>query len=267
MNIALIQLDIEWENIEANLQILNEALDELSPNIELVILPEMFSTGFTMNPEKNAESLDGKALQWMKNTCEKRQIAICGSVCTSEFGLYYNRFYFVSPKNEIIAYDKRHLFSLANEQKHYTAGNTRKIISLGEWKILPQICYDLRFPVFSRNEITSPYDLAIYVANWPQQRVEAWKTLLPARAIENQCFVIGVNRIGSDPNGNNYTSQSACYSPLGQLILAEKNINRKRFDIIELQLNHREVYETRRKFKFLQDSDTFTIHDIQHFNC
>lgn len=261
LNIALVQFDIVWESIDENIALLNKIFEKILPETNWVILPEMFSTGFSMNVKNIAELKEGKIYNWMQTVSEKYNLAICGSVCTLENNLYYNRLFFFNEGKFLSQYDKRHLFSLAGEQKYYTAGKSRTIIEYNAWKILPQICYDLRFPVYSRNKLSSPYDIAVYVANWPKQRIDAWNKLLPARAIENQCFVIGVNRIGKDINENIYNGCSACFSPLGNKIEPKSIFKHEKYEIIQITIAQREIYETRRKFKFLNDADFFTIEE------
>ena len=206
MQVAIIQTQLFWENVSKNLTHFEQKIEEITLGIDLIVLPEMFTSGFTMHPERVAQKMDGFAIDWMKKQAAKKQAAICGSLVIEENNRFYNRFIFVLPDGTLYFYNKRHLFTLANEQLHYTAGNEKVIITYKGWQICLQICYDLRFPAFVRNH--ENYDLIIYVANWPNTRINAWDMLLKARAIENMCHVIGVNRVGVDENGLNFSGQS-----------------------------------------------------------
>jgi predicted amidohydrolase len=252
MKIALIQTRLEWENSSANRTRFSDKINSLE-NADLIVLPEMFSTGFTMHPSSVAESMDGETVTWMKKMAIEKGIAICGSVVISEQDKYYNRLLFVLPSGEIRKYDKRHLFTLAGEDKAYTAGTERLIVEYKGFRICPLICYDLRFPVFSRN--TENYDLLLYVANWPEPRIAAWDTLLRARAIENMCFVSGVNRVGKDNNGHNYIGHSQAFDALGNSLLDASESD----EILIVGLNKNALLETRQKFGFLNDRDAFTV--------
>ena len=203
LQIAIIQSDIVWENPEKNIAHFNQKFKNLPLTTDLVILPEMFTTGFSMNPHRLSETMNGQSVSWMQQWAIRNQIAICGSLIISEQSNYYNRFVFVYPNGEIKHYNKRHLFSIAGEHKMYTAGSSQTIVNYKEWKLSLQICYDLRFPVWSRQS-KSNYDALIYVASWPTPRIHAWDTLLKARAIENMCYCIGANRVGKDANGHAY---------------------------------------------------------------
>ncbi|HBK70487.1 MAG TPA: amidohydrolase, partial [Flavobacteriaceae bacterium] len=209
LKITIIQSELVWENSAQNRQVFLEKIKSISEVVDLIILPEMFTTGFTMNPEKVAETMDGETIHWLKYLAKEKNTAITGSLIIKEGNKYYNRLVFVHPTGEIKTYDKRHTFTLAGEDKIYTAGNKKLIVAYKGWKICPMICYDLRFPVWSRN--TDDYNLLIYVANWPKPRITAWSTLLKARAIENMSYVVGVNRIGADDNGHEYSGNSAAY--------------------------------------------------------
>jgi predicted amidohydrolase len=252
MKIALIQTRLEWENSSANRTRFSDKINSLE-NADLIVLPEMFSTGFTMHPSSVAESMDGETVTWMKKMAIEKGIAICGSVVISEQDKYYNRLLFVLPSGEIRKYDKRHLFTLAGEDKAYTAGTERLIVEYKGFRICPLICYDLRFPVFSRN--TENYDLLLYVANWPEPRIAAWDTLLRARAIENMSFVSGVNRVGKDNNGHNYIGHSQAFDALGNSLLDASESD----EILIVGLNKNALLETRQKFGFLNDRDAFTV--------
>jgi predicted amidohydrolase len=207
MSLALLQVNIVWENKAANLRRYTELIRSLPGHVRLVVLPEMFSTGFSMRPEKWAEKDDGDTLQWLRQRAVERRSAITGSIIVEENGRYFNRLFFVFPDGSYQWYDKRHLFSMGEEDKHYTAGRQRLIVEYEGWRICPLVCYDLRFPVWSRN-YGEAYDLLLYVANWPTVRINVWETLLAARAIENQCYVAGGNRCGTDGEGNAYNGRS-----------------------------------------------------------
>lgn len=252
---ALIQADLIWENREANKNQFEEKINVLSPEVDLIVLPEMFSTGFSMNAEPLAEPTGGISLQWMKKMAAEKEAAITGSLIVKEDGEYFNRLYFVFPDGTFEKYDKRHTFSLAKENETYSSGTERLIVTYKDWRICPLVCYDLRFPVWSRN--TEDYDLLIYVANWPSVRVQAWDTLLRARAIENMCYCIGLNRVGVDGNGHPYPGHSAVFDSLGNP-LNPPSVEEEFEEEVELDKSH--ISETRRKLRFLQDRDNFSIH-------
>ncbi|HSI70957.1 MAG TPA: amidohydrolase, partial [Gillisia sp.] len=254
LKVAVIQVDLAWENIQKNLEIFSERIDAIEETIDLIILPEMFTTGFSMNAEPLAEEIEGEAFKWMKNIATKRDAAITGSVIVKEDGNYYNRLYFIFPNGEYKTYDKKHTFTLAKEDQTYTAGKERLIVEYKGWKICPLICYDLRFPVWARN--TVDYDLLIYVANWPETRINAWDVLLQARAIENMTWCIGVNRTGNDGNDYRYNGHTAVYDCLGKSLL--DNSRSEEFTEV-VSLDRESLMETREKLKFLQDRDSFTI--------
>jgi len=254
LNIAIIQADLAWENIERNLNLFSEKIDLIDKDVDLIVLPEMFSTGFSMNAKNLAEPSQGPAFKWMQEIARKRNVAVTGSVIVKENNNFYNRLYFVFPDTTFKTYDKRHTFTLAREDQTYTAGKERLIIEYKGWKICPLICYDLRFPVWARN--TVDYDLLIYVANWPETRIHAWDILLQARAIENMSYCIGVNRTGSDGNKYKYNGHSAIYDCLGKPLF--KNNREAEFtQVLSLEKSH--VSETREKLKFLQDRDSFSL--------
>jgi predicted amidohydrolase len=214
----------------------------------------MFTTGFTMNAETVAETMDGKSIAWMKAQAEKLDAAIMGSLIIKEDNKFFNRMIFTFPDGFIVTYDKRHTFSLAGEDKVFSAGKEKVIVEYKGWKICPLICYDLRFPVWSRN--TAEYDVVVYVANWPKPRIAAWDALLKARAIENMSYAIGVNRIGIDDKQNEYCGHSAIYDVLGNNITPIRP-NKEQTEILTLEKKHITYY--RDKLKFLNDKDTFTI--------
>ncbi len=253
LKITIVQSNLIWENKEANLANFQKIIEDLAGKTDLIILPEMFTTGFSMKPAEFAEKPNGKTLTWMKNMAESSSAAIAGSIIIKENNKFYNRFLFVT-KQGIEQYDKRHLFAMAGEDKHYEQGKQSTLINYKGWKIRPQICYDLRFPVWSRN--TDEYDLLIYVANWPEKRVAHWSALLRARAIENQAYVAGVNRIGFDGNNYPHSGDSAIYNPMGEIISKTK-ANQERAETIEL--SYEELNKIRKNLPFLQDKDSFFI--------
>ena len=254
LKIVLIQIDLVWENPKQNKNNIDKKIDAISEKIDLIILPEMFTTGFTMNPYDFAETMDGEVILWLKSVAKTKNTAITGSLIIKENGKYYNRLVFVFPSGEIQIYDKRHTFTFAGEDKVFTAGNNRLIIDYKGWKICPLICYDLRFPVWARN--VENYDVLLYVANWPKPRINAWNTLLKARAIENMCYCFGVNRVGVDSRGNTYTGNSSVYDSLGEKISTIK----PDIEAIEIVvLNKDLLIKNRREFQFLNDRDDFKL--------
>ncbi|OYU85281.1 MAG: amidohydrolase [Flavobacterium sp. BFFFF2] len=250
--IALLSFDLVWEQPAANRLYLDTQLEALPAGVDLVVLPEMFSTGFSMNPEKIAElHQDSETLGWMQDWANKKSIAITGSLAIKDQGQFYNRLYFVEPLNVVHHYDKRHLFGFAGENKVYTPGADRLVVSYKGVKICPLICYDLRFPVFSRN--TENFDLLLYVANWPKVRISVWDALLRARAIENQCFVIGVNRTGFDGSGWEFSGHTQAIDMAGNYLLSPQQT--KGCFVVELDLMARNNFL--QQFPFLKDQDAF----------
>jgi len=254
LKVTIIQSHLHWENPLANRTHFSEKIKEISEETHLIILPEMFTTGFTMNAEVLAEETEGTTLQWMQGVAKEKKCAVTGSVIITENGHYFNRLYFVFPNGAYKQYDKKHTFTLANEHKTFTAGEERIIVEYEGWKICPLICYDLRFPVWARN--TSNYDVLIYAANWPQKRVSAWDGLLKARAIENMTYCIGVNRVGLDGNGFEYIGHSAVYDVLGERISME-NFEQEFIETITLSKEH--IISNREHLQFLEDRDDFTL--------
>ena len=243
-----------WENPSQNrLNFLNK-IDSITQPIDIIVLPEMFTSGFTMNPKDVAETMQGETVSWMKSIASKKQAAITGSLIIKENDNYYNRLLFVHPNGEINSYDKRHTFTLAGEDKVYTAGTKKLIVAFKGWSICPLICYDLRFPVWARN--TENYEVLIYVANWPKPRVNAWDALLKARAIENMSYCIGVNRVGLDANNHEYSGHSAAYDVLGNR-LDTTPFDKEAISIVTLDKTELENY--RNKLNFLNDKDEFTL--------
>jgi len=251
INVTLIQSDIIWEDRILNLKKYQEKLNQIE-STDLIILPEMFTTGFSMSPKGISESMNGETIQWMKANASKMNSAICGSIIIEEDGKYFNRFIWVSPDGSIHHYDKRHLFSFAGENKNYTPGDEKIIIEYKGWKICPLICYDLRFPVWSRN--SEDYDLLIYVANWPDKRKSAWKSLLTARAIENQCYVIGVNRVGEDSK-NYYSGDSSLINALGETLYTNSHIE----EMYSTTISKYDLNKVRTQLPFLNDKDNYKI--------
>jgi omega-amidase len=253
MKLALIQSSLFWENPIANRNHFGEKINAIFEEVDLIVLPEMFATGFTMNPEIVSETMEGETIQWMQSFAKAKNSAITGSIVIKENDNFYNRLVFVFPSGEIEFYDKRHLFTLAGEDKIYTAGHNKLIVEYKGWKICPLICYDLRFPVFARN--VEEYDVLIYVANWPKTRINAWNTLLKARAIENMSYTIGVNRIGEDDNGFQYNGHSQVVDFFGDYILEPKEDK----GVFIVELNKAELLLARKKFNFLNDQDSFVL--------
>lgn len=254
LKVAVIQADLVWENRELNRTHFSEKINKISGEVDLIVLPEMFTTGFTMHAENLAETMQGKTVEWMRNEASKHNTALVGSFIVSEEKKYYNRLLFVEASGKISIYNKRHTFTLAGEDKVFTAGAEKIIIDYKGWKICPLICYDLRFPVWARN--TEDYDVLIYVANWPKPRISAWTALLKARAIENMSYCVGVNRVGTDGAQNEYPGHSAVFDVLGHEITAFKS-NTEQIEMVSLEKRH--LLTNRSKFKFLNDSDTFLI--------
>ena len=253
MKIALIQTTLIWENPNENRSLIQYKINAISQYVDLIVLPEMFTSGFTMNPKNVAETMQGETILWLKDVAKTKNCAITGSLVIEENGNYFNRLVFVFPNGEIQQYDKRHLFTLAGEDKVYTSGTEKLIVTYKDFKICPLVCYDLRFPVFSRN--VEDYDLLIYVANWPKLRINAWDILLKARAVENMSYVIGVNRIGMDDNNHEYVGHSQAIDFLGNHIVEPYETE----DIFVVELNKEKMLETRSKLAFLNDKDEFEI--------
>ena len=255
LKITLIQADLFWEEKEKNLAILFEKISSIREETDLIILPEMFSTGFTMNAAKLAETMDGPSVKWMKEIATSKKCAVTGSLIIKDGDKYFNRLIWMTSDN-IQYYDKRHLFSYAGEDMTYGKGDTKIIVTLKGWRILPLICYDLRFPVWSRRTKKEDYDLMIYVANWPERRIHAWKQLLFARAIENQCYVAGVNRIGNDGNEIFHSGESGIIDFKGENIF---NGNTNEAFIFTQTISKEHLTNFRKQFAFFQDGDSFEI--------
>ncbi len=254
LKIALIQSDLVWENPKQNRKNFYEKINNISEDVDLILLPEMFTTGFTMNAKDVAETMDGDTVKWMQSVALKTNAAVIGSFVVLEANNYYNRLLFVEPSGAIKYYDKRHTFTLVGEDKIYSAGFEKLIVDYKGWKICPLICYDLRFPVWARN--TSDYDVLLYVANWPKPRISAWDALLKARAIENMAYCIGVNRVGVDGVNCDYSGHSAAYDILGNKITSIEP-DKEQTQTVLLEKRHIEAY--RNKLKFLDDRDVFIL--------
>ncbi len=269
INITLIQSDLKWENIEKNLINFDKKISSINEDTDLIILPEMFNTAFTMNHEKCAEDKNGRTIEWLKKHAFEKQCVITGSIIIRENDTYYNRLIWMNKDGTYFKYDKRHLFRLGKEDQHYTSGNEILITELKGWKFRPLICYDLRFPVWSKNKLNVShlenvkhfeyeYDCLIYIANWPIPRINAWKSLLVARAIENQAYVIGVNRVGKDGNGIDHSGVSMAVDYSGKIINEiEANIE----DIRTITLSYDYLNKYRQHFSFGVDWDSFTINN------
>lgn len=254
LKITIFQAYLFWENVEKNLQNLGLRLSNLKEKTDLILLPEMFNTGFTTNVEKCAERMDGVTMHWMFEMAKRFDCVVAGSLIIEEDHKYYNRFIWMSPDGSFVHYDKRHLFALTKEDKVFTPGHSRMMLRLKGWKICPMICYDLRFPVWSRNQ-TEGYDLLVYTASWPDRRSAHWRALIPARAIENQAYVIGVNRVGHDGNEVYYSGGSMCISPLGDVVYYRPEDE----DLYTFTLQPKDLEKAREDFPFLKDGDPFNL--------
>lgn len=255
LKITLIQSDLVWENAKANLNAFSEKI-KLIPSTDLIILPETFSTGFSMDSEKLAEPMDRFSMQWMAEMAKQSNAVIAGSLILKESGKIFNRFIWMRPDGTFEKYDKRHLFTMGNEHNHYTNGQDQVVIELKGWRVCPQICYDLRFPVWSRNDTANPFDLLLYVANWPEVRIAAWEKLLYARAIENQCFVAAVNRIGVDGEGVNCIGNSMLIDSKGEPLWKATD---SREETKTISISKSELEAFRVKFPVLEDGDEFIL--------
>ena len=252
MKIVILQTDIYWANPKKNLECAEEMLKKYA-EVDLFVLPEMFSTGFCTQPQGIAEPVESESLVWMKRVAAERNCAIAGSVAIEDGGKFFNRFYFVHPDGLVQSYDKKHLFTYGGEHKQFTPGTERVIVSYKGVRFLMQICYDLRFPVWSRNR--GDYDVALYVASWPVPRIEAWKALLRARAIENQCYVVAVNRVGEDPNCS-YCGGSEVINPYGKTIAVCEDY---KVCGVEAVIDMDVLEDFRKKFPVLTDADDFCL--------
>jgi omega-amidase len=256
--ITLVQTDLFWEDKVANLAMLEKKLAN-TPAGGVVLLPEMFNTGFSMRPETLAEDMQGPTVSWMKQMAASRRTILAGSLMIAENGHFFNRLVWMLPNGQFGIYDKRHLFGFAGEDKHFTPAGKRLVAQVNGWKLNLQICYDLRFPVWARQQLSDDgepeYDVLVYLANWPERRAQAWKTLLQARAIENQCYVVGVNRIGNDGHGIYHSGDSMVVDPMGKVLFTKANE-----EVVHSQtLDHAFLRDIREKLPFLTDADDFHI--------
>ncbi len=255
LSLTLIQPDIIWEAKERNLLAYERMMAEQEGTGRIVVLPEMFSTGFSMQPDKLAESMEGPTVSWMAKMASKHRCILTGSMIIEDAGQYFNRLIWMQPDGKYGFYDKRHLFAFAGEDEHYAAGGKKLIVSVNGWRVCPLICYDLRFPVWARNEPEQPYDVLLYVANWPERRRQAWKVLLQARAIENQAYVVGCNRVGTDGNGNLYSGDSCVFDALGTPLWQQADAA----VVKTLTLDKSSLQEIRTGLPFLKDADPFLL--------
>lgn len=253
LTFAIIQFNPEWENIENNLNHLNNLLRDEKRTVDVIVLPETFATGFSMNAHKIAQKMNGSIVEWMLQTAQEHNTAVAGSVFINDNNIFFNRFVWALPNGDIATYNKRHLFSMSAEHTAYSKGNKQLTIDYKGWKLFPQICYDLRFPVWSRN--TFNYDVLINVANWPAARNNVWETLLKARAIENQCYAIGVNRIGTDNNNIEYEGNSLAINYKGETMAQIGN--KTATNIVTLNKTARNAFV--KKFNALNDADSFNL--------
>jgi len=258
LRLALVQTDLYWKDRTANLAMLEEKIMNLEKQVDLVILPEMFSTGFTMDAEEVAEPMNFYSTKWMKQMAAQTGAVITGTIVVKEGGDFYNRLLWVKPSGELTKYDKRHLFRMAQEDHHFSMGTERFIFEWKGWKIFPQVCYDLRFPVWSRNRIVDnrlEYDLVFFVASWPHPRIQAWDILLQARAIENLSYSVGVNRVGQDGNAIPYSGHSAAYNFKGERLVYSEYEER----VLYVSLKYDDLRQYREKFPAWRDADQFTL--------
>jgi predicted amidohydrolase len=253
INISLIQSNIFWQNVNKNLSNLSNLISRIKKT-DLILLPEMFNTAFCPSSNYLAEKMNGETVNWMKKISKQKKCAISGSLMIQVEKKIYNRLIWITKNGEINTYDKRHLFSLIKEHKLLSKGKDRLVVELEGWKICPLICYDLRFPVFSRNNIN--YDILIYLANWPVKRIDAWDILLKARAIENQCYTIGVNRVGKDGNGFFFNGHSKVFDAFGKEL---SSLPENKEDILQIDISIEDLNHKRSQMNFLQDRDNFTL--------
>jgi predicted amidohydrolase len=256
LKVTAIQSELHWENVDENLKMFSEKIVAIPEQTDIVVLPEMFNTGFSMKSEELSETMSGKAVSWMLEMSKKANAVIVGSLIIKEDNEFYNRLVWVQPNGEINTYDKRHLFRMADEHSHFNAGSERIIIEYKGWKICPLVCYDLRFPVWSRNTSDNQYDVLVYIANWPAARKAPWSKLLEARAIENQCYVVGVNRVGEDGKGFTYSGNSAIINPKGEPISSIPE-NENYTQTVNLSLEDLNTF--RKVFPVGMDADEFKI--------
>jgi predicted amidohydrolase len=255
LKVTLIQSPLHWEDPVANMAMFEEKIWSIEEETDIILLPEMFTTGFSMDAEKLAEPMNLHSFKWMQKMAAQRKCVLAGSIIIQEGGKYFNRLIWMKPDGTWLSYDKKHLFTFAGEQEYFNAGSAKVFAEYKGWKILPLICYDLRFPVWARNSPEDPYDLVFYVANWPEPRVSAWTALLKARAIENAAYCIGLNRIGVDGKGLNYNGQSGAYDHLGTHLLEANDAE----GIFSVTLSKSRLDAYREKFPVLNDADNFKM--------
>ena len=257
LKITLIQTELAWEDIERNLSMFDAIIDDIQDDTHLVILPEMFTTGFTMNAENLAQDMTGSSVKWLRDKSKQKNVDLVGSIIADDNGRFFNRLIWAKPEGDMLTYDKRHLFRMAGEEKVYSAGHKNIIVELSGWKIRPFVCYDLRFPLWTRN-FSKQYDAAIFIANWPERRSNHWKLLLQARAVENQCYVVGVNRIGIDGNGHPYSGDSSIIDPWGNVLFHKHD----EACIFTAELSYDVLNNCRESFPAWMDADTDIIQDF-----
>lgn len=250
LKVTLIQTSLFWENIDSNISLFDDKIDSISDETDLIVLPEMFTTGFSMNAQNLAQSMEGAAVKWLKEKSRSTRTDITGSMIIRENEKYFNRLIWAKPDGAISYYDKRHLFRMTGEEKVYSGGNKNITVELKGWKIRPFVCYDLRFPCWTRN-IGKSYDVAVFIANWPEKRSYHWKTLLLARAIENQCYVLGVNRVGKDGNGYYHSGDSSVIDFAGNILFTKKDAE----SVYTASLSFKDLEEYRRSFPAWMDAD------------
>ncbi len=254
MKVALIQAPLVWEDVQQNTTYFKNQLQQIEKGTDLVVVPEMFTSGFTMNPERVFMTMQDKFITELQSCCKSLDFALTGSIVIKEGNQFFNRLFFIWPTGEFKTYDKRHLFSLAGEEKVYAPGTDRLIVNYKGWNICPLVCYDLRFPAFARN-IGEVYDLLLYVASWPDQRIYAWDSLLKARAIENMSYVVGVNRCGEDQNDNQYTGHSQVIDYMGQYLV--EPLEGEQIQYVSLDKTTQD--KVRNRFAFLKDADQIVV--------
>ena len=251
---TIIQTELVWEDIEANLAAFDDKINAIQDKTHLIVLPEMFTTGFSMNPANLAQNMNGFSVKWLREKSRQKNADMVGSIIFADNGKFFNRLIWVKPQDDVFTYDKRHLFRMAGEEKVYSAGRKNITVELKGWKIRPFICYDLRFPVWTRN-FENRYDAAIFIANWPERRSAHWKLLLQARAVENQCYVIGVNRVGTDGNGHTYSGDSSIIDPVGNIIFQKQDQD----VTYTADLSYETLQNTRDSFPVWMDADNDLI--------
>lgn len=266
LHITLVQSNLHWQDAGTNLQMFSHKLTSVS-DTDLIVLPEMFSTGFSMAAEQLAEEMDGKSVSWMRDLAKQKNAVVTSSLIIKEPNpdieeawCYFNRLIWMKPDGKCLTYDKRHLFSLSGEEKVFEAGTEKIIVELNGWKICPLVCYDLRFPVWSRNTVDG-YDILLYVANWPERRIQAWKYLLIARAIENQCYTIGLNRVGNDGNDIYHSGDSMAVDALGNILYHKEQVE----DVTTIELHYEDLQKLRETLPFLKDADSFEVNPRSKF--